>query len=394
MNQSQRTAPSPVGAGGSGVAAIGVDGRDSLQVGRLSDEVRAAIRVSYALRRVPEPSIRSLLPRPTPPMVGDIVLARVSGIGKNATLDLANGRRCVLHPGDLIAAVFGHRYATLQFEGYAAAEADDCHLLSAGGLCGLVASKHDTMPDPTRLRLEGALGDADGRLLRLRTFRLPPLPPRPGAARPRVAVVVGTSMDSGKTHTARSLVLGLRRTGIRVACIKLTGTAASRDTFTLLDAGACVALDFLDGGFPSTYRSTLPDLLGLYHLLMEHAAAEGAAWVVIEIADGIIQGETAALLGSSGFTSSVDAWLLTATDALGAAGAVHLLRDRAITPLAVSGLVSRSALGRREVEAATRIPCVTAGGLAAGELNAGLPVESPAVGRRRRSGEQSALTLG
>src|SRR5215472_15444798 len=31
----------------------------------------------------------------------------------------ADGRRCALHPGDFIVAVFGNRYATLQFEGHA-----------------------------------------------------------------------------------------------------------------------------------------------------------------------------------------------------------------------------------------------------------------------------------
>lgn len=366
----------------------------STEIGQpLPEHTRSAMRISYALRRVPASSFRRLLPRPEPPQVGDIVLARVETIGKNVALDLPTGRRCGLHPGDFIAVVFGNRYATLQFEGYARCDGDRCDLLSVGGLCGLVASKHDTVPDPSRLRIEGALGDADGRPLRLQDAAVPD-GPRPGHGRPRIVVVLGTAMDAGKTHTARSVILGLRREGAKVAGIKLTGTAAGRDTFAMLDAGACVALDFVDGGLPSTYLCPLSDLLTLYRRLVDHAAAQGATWVVVEIADGVIQGETAALLASTRFGTSVDAWLLAANDALGVAGAVGLLRPLGIKPLAVSGIVSRSVLGRREVEACTQIPCLTAAELEEGALNHRLKAAAPPRGLRVLSGEQPAVTLG
>jgi len=103
----------------------------------LTDEMKANMRVSYALRWVPRASMATLLPCPVSPQAGDIALAKLEKIGKNATLELANGRRCTLHEGDLLAVVFGNRYATLQFEGYARANGDSCDLLSMGGLCGL-----------------------------------------------------------------------------------------------------------------------------------------------------------------------------------------------------------------------------------------------------------------
>ena len=359
----------------------------------LAEHTRSAMRISYALRRVPASSFRRLLPAPEPPQVGDVVLARVETIGKNVALDLATGRRCALHPGDLIAVVFGNRYATLQFEGYARSEGDRCDLLSVGGLCGVVASKHDTVPEPSRLRIEGALGNADGRPLRLQDFALPE-GARVGHGRPRVVVVLGTAMDVGKTYTARSVIHGLGRAGLQVAGVKLTGTAAGRDTFAMLDAGACAALDFVDGGLPSTYLCALSDLLALYRRLVDHAAGQGAAWVVVEIADGIIQGETAALLASTRFATSVDAWLLAANDALGVVGAVGLLSPLGIRPLAVSGIVSRSPLGRREVEASTQIPCLTAAELEEGGLNHRLNAAAPPRGLKVLSGEQPAVTLG
>jgi hypothetical protein len=363
----------------------------SLEIGKpLPPAVRSAVRVSYGLRRVPASRWHMLLPRRDPPQVGDVALARVEAVGKNTALDLASGRRCKLHSGDLIGVVFGHRYATLQFEGYARSDGDHCDLLSGGGLCGLVASKHDTMPDPTRLRIEGALGDERGQPLRLQNFTVRERSST-GLKRPKVAVVLGTSMDSGKTHTALSVIQGLERRGVAVAGIKLTGTAAGTDTLAMLDAGACVALDFVDGGLPSTFRCTVGDLLDLYRLLLDHAAAQSAEWAVVEIADGVIQGETAALLASTRFLSTVEAWFLAANDALGALGAVGLLRPKGIVPLAISGMVSRSALARREVETATGIPCVAAAELQAGALNARLLAAAPPRGLRAVSGEYPAI---
>jgi hypothetical protein len=305
--------------------------------------------------------------------LGDIVLAQVEQIGKNRRLELINGRPATLHEGDLVAVVYGNRYATHQFEGHAAANGIFCDLLSMGGLCGLVQSKHATVPEPTKLRSLGAIGDAQGQPLRLSDFALLPVS---ATSQPRVLVVCGTSMDAGKTHTAASLIVGLRRQGQQVAAIKLTGTVSGRDTWNMLDAGASPTLDFVDGGFPSTYLCSLESLLQLYHLLLAHAALQGAEFAVIEIADGLLQDETAALLQCPAFTTSVSAWLLATSDPLAATGGVYMFRDWGIEPLAISGLISMSPLGMREVQGATGVKCVTAEELQRGELNERLTAKS------------------
>ncbi len=184
-------------------------------------------------------------------------------------------------------------------------------------------------------------------------------------------------MDAGKTYTVASTITGLRRSNFNVAGIKLTGTAAGRDTWSMLDAGACAALDFVDGGYPSTYLCPLPELLDLYRLLTAQAAAQGADWIVVEIADGLVQKETAALLRSPAFTSTVDAWLLAASDPLAAVGGVAQLKLWGIEPVAVSGLVSMSPLAMREVTEATGRPCMPAKALQRGELTSALLKDQP-----------------
>ncbi|GHO90137.1 DUF1611 domain-containing protein [Reticulibacter mediterranei] len=333
----------------------------------LTDEIRMRMRIAYALRNVPEEKLACLLPCSAFPQPGDMVLTRLETIGKNTHLELTDGRRATLHKDDLLAVVFGNRYAPLQFEGYARMRGDRCDLLSMGGLCGLFESKHDSVAEPSRLRLLGAFGDAEGQRLTLQSFALPP-PPQGPTRYPLLIAVCGTLMDAGKTHTAMSLIIGLRRHGYRVAAIKLTGTATGTDRWTMLDAGASEVLEFLDGGWPSTYLCTVEDLLDLSHLLLSHISAHGTDCTVIEIADGLLQRETAALLQTARFTRMIDAWVLAASDPLGVVGALSLLRRWQIEPLAISGRVSMSALNRQETEAATGLPCLTAQQLQTGEI--------------------------
>jgi hypothetical protein len=69
-----------------------------------------------------------------------------------------------------------------------------------------------------------------------------------------------------------SVTVRLRAGHQRVAGIKLTAAAAGRDTWNLLDAGAVRALDFVDGGLPSTCLCGLEALRSLWDLLLSHAA--------------------------------------------------------------------------------------------------------------------------
>jgi hypothetical protein len=354
----------------------------------LTDDIKNSMRISYALRRVPQSNFATLLPLPASPQRGDLALAKLEKIGKNAAVELANGRRCALHEGDLLAVVFGNRYATLQFEGYARRVGKSCDLLSMGGLCGLVESRHSKAAEPSRLSLLGALGNHDGVPLSLGYFALRPADYE---VPPRIVAVCGTSMDAGKTHTVMSLIIGLRQQGERVAGVKLTGTATGKDTWNMLDAGACLALDFIDGGLPSTYGCSLDELLRLHHLLISRAAAAEASWMVVEIADGLLQGETAALLRSPRFTATVDAWVLAAGDPVGAVGGYQILRDWGIRPSAISGLTTMSALAIREVHAGTKLPCLTAGELQAGALNVRLTGSSELMIPPRQPDATAAL---
>ena len=166
--------------------------------------------------------------------------------------------------------------------------------------------------------------------------------------------VFGASMNAGKTTAAVSLAHGLSRAGFAVAGVKATGTGLFGDFNAFEDAGIR-ALDFADAGMASTYRMPLERIERGFRKLVGEAAHAGAEIVVVEIADGVFQYETAALLKNSMIRDRLDGLLLAAPDALGSVDGVEALRRQGLRPLAVSGLVTRSPLAVREAVAATGI---------------------------------------
>jgi hypothetical protein len=158
-----------------------------------------------------------------------LLLAEVTQLGQHDGVQLESGRRAQLYLGDRIVACLGNRYAPDQFEGIAKIEnGQDCELLAGGGVAGVVRHRHGRMRAATGLRVLGVLGDADGAPVNIARYALPLPEPRP-CDRPAIPVmlVVGSSMNAGKTTACASLIHGLARNGWRVGAVKITGTGRS-----------------------------------------------------------------------------------------------------------------------------------------------------------------------
>jgi hypothetical protein len=319
---------------------------------------------SYATRRVPRAELATLVDGQRTPRPGDLVLARVESLGHHDGVERPTGRRATLFPGDEVVLAYGHRYAPDQFEAEVPDDLGSCNLVAAGGLAARVCSQHAATRPATELNPVGLLADDDGRPVNLADWALPPAP----AARrqPPVVVVVGTSMNAGKTTTVTGLIRGFAAGGQRVGAAKVTGTAAGKDLWQMRDAGADPVLDFSDAGHASTYLVESAKVLEIVETLTGHLRAAAVDAIVLEVADGLYQRETAALLASPAFAASVDAVLFAAGDAMGAAAGVAWLRQRGLPVRAVSGVVSSSPLGAREAELATSLPVLTKAQLQAG----------------------------
>jgi hypothetical protein len=319
------------------------------------------IKYSFTTRAIPLDEMASVTPMYDPPRIGDLVLAEVLKLGRNYRIEVRTGVMMYMFPGDHIVCAFGNRYATDQYEGYVPTRpVEACDLLSAGGACGEVVSRHASMVDPTRLRIVGLVSDKDGLPINQRAFGLPPhaVGERPGSTA-EVILVVGSSMNSGKTTTAGALARALGRANFSVAAGKITGTAAGKDAFFYEACGARPVLDFTSAGYPSTYMLGLEELLGIYNGILGALRASNPDYIILEIADGILQRETRMMLGSGTIRDSVDHVFFAASDSLSAEHGVRSMREYGLPLRAVAGAVTQSPLASREAEEAVGIPCMS-----------------------------------
>lgn len=325
----------------------------------------------------------STIPATGTPSAGDLLLARVDTIGHHDGLQLPNGRRKQLFVGDVIVVAYGNRYACNQFEALVPDTMGPCHLVAGGGIAGRVVSCHDRIvKGPTHITPLGLLANANGERANLRHYALEPSG-TVGAPSPTVVAVVGTAMDSGKTQTSAYLVRGLIAAGLRVGYAKVTGTGAGGDTWLLKDAGADPVLDFTDAGMASTYLVSPEEIDAILVTLTTHIAHRGVDAIVVEVADGIFQRETSALLRSPVFNRVVGGTVLAARDAMGASAGVTWLRAQSPPVLALSGLLSASPLQSAEVKEATGIPVYNRENLAVASTAMAL------IGPAQRKHEQS-----
>lgn len=303
------------------------------------------------------------------PHAGDVVLARVHRIGQHAAIMLPDGRRASLFEGDEILVAYGDRYAPDQFEAEVPDNLSLTNLVAAGGLAGTAISAHSKMAAPTQLEPLGLLTDTHGVVTLRRCAPLATVAPQDAqglgrVGKPLVIAVLGTSMNSGKTTTVASIVRGLSQAGLVVAAGKVTGTGAPGDPGLFRDSGASRVLDFTDFGYGSTYRLEHEQVQALLVSLIDELAAAGPDVVVVEIADGLFQGETARLVKDPLFKAHIDKVVFAAGEALGAVAGQRLLTGLGLAPVAISGMLTASPLAKREAASSLDVPVLGKGELA------------------------------
>lgn len=325
------------------------------------------IKWPYATHLVERGEVCGLLPPLDETRPGALLLARVVTIGKHRDLEDRHGRRMALFPGDVFVAVLGNRYATDQFEAIARCSGTTGHIVGIGGVCGEVVSMNNRMLEPTVIEWLGRLAGPDGEPLDLQRYRVPDAP-RGRHRRPTTILSLGASMNAGKTTTAVQMVRSLTVAGHRVAAAKITGTACRKDPNYLADTGAVAVLDFTDAGWPSTAGCSREELLAIAARLRNAVEEHRPDFVVLEIADGIVQRETAILLEDAGFRASVDAVTFAAADALACESGVKRLAGLGYHVLATAGIVANGRLGIAEAERASGIRCLDGPSILSGAL--------------------------
>ena len=326
----------------------------TLNLEPLSVERLEQAKWAYTTRRINQDRPFQLLSGAIIPEAGDLVLASVEELGQHKRLELVSSRRATLFEGDEIVVAYGNRYAPDQFEGIVPDHLGACRLVAAGGVAARLLNRHDKVRSATRIKPLGLLADADGHRINLNSSRLPKADQID--TDPLVLVVAGTSMNSGKTTTCANLVKGFVRQKIKVAAAKFTGTGAGADYRSLVDAGANPVFDFIDAGYVSTYRVHRDVLHDIVMTLGAEMAASGPDVIIVEVADGLLQRETARLFATPSFTDWIDGVIFAANDALGAQAGISWLTARQLPVFAITGVLTSSALARREAEDICGLP--------------------------------------
>ncbi|MEP7128203.1 MAG: hypothetical protein ABI729_05020 [Chitinophagales bacterium] len=307
------------------------------------------------------------------PIAGDVGIFEVITLGRHESIQGEDKRITAIFENDFIIAAFADRYATSQFEGYVPEHSMELYdILGAGGAIGVVKSKNASLKDvePTKIRLIGYCCDETGKVINTKWYRKQRVKFSgivPNHA--KIILSVGSTMDSGKTTTAAFVARGLKLTGKKVAFIKFTGTCFTKDKDFVLDCGADVSTDFSDIGFPSTFMCEKEDLLDLYQTLLDSIAPENPDFIVMEIADGLMQRETNFLLKTRAFMATIHSVVFSCGDSLSAFQGFDILQQLGITPALISGRFTMSPLLIEEVKANCAVPVLTIEQIMTGKFN-------------------------
>ena len=212
--------------------------------------------------------------------MGDYIVGEVNPDPSRLPIELYNGRMINVAEGDLVIGARGTRHATLEATGDWTEIGPDgeMHALTGAGLMGKVSSRSSLLPPLLSLTYRGHV-QLDDLRTNMQDFAGPE---SEHAFSLPVVLIYGTSMSSGKTTVGRIIIRQLKKLGLRVVGVKLTGAGRYRDILSLHDAGADHIFDFVDVGLPSTicppgvFREVAQRLLG-------RIAQETADVAVIEV---------------------------------------------------------------------------------------------------------------
>lgn len=330
------------------------------------------IKKAIICRNVESTTINKSIKKTHQPIAGDVAVFKVKEIGKHKNLQCVGGNNRYIIPGDLIMATFGNRYATEQMEGKIPDSYQTTyHILGQGGAIGVLEEMHQKFEliGPTTLSLVGYVVDENGNVINTKnihkvfnTFKLSE------TNDPKIIFSLGTSMDSGKTTSAAFLANGLKKANKKVAYIKLTGTVYTKDRNFVKDYGADVCIDFSDFGFPSTYMCSTHELKSLLANTLKYVNQFSPDYVIIEIADGLLQRETWSLIHNKTILESVYGVIFSSMDSMSAIAGAKLLSDLNYHVIGVTGLFTTSPLLVNEVKLKSNYPVLTSNELTSANI--------------------------
>lgn len=283
---------------------------------------------------------------------GDYVAVEmVPGEHESYTVETPDGSPVDIWPGDVLVGALGTRAATLEATGSWEAVGEDMkmHSLTSAGVIGRMTSKSIDSGPVIEVRY---LGHAvrEGRAVNMADFITPT---ESRALEAPVILIIGTSMDSGKTVAAVAIVRELVAMGLKVTGAKVTGVGRLRDTLAMKHAGASDIFDFVDVGLPSSVVPT-DEYRDRLNLLTAKIQATEPDVVVIEAGASPLEpyrGEVA----METLADSVTCTVLCASDPYAVMGVMNAFEMR---PDLVTGRCTSTLAGIELIDRLVGVPAI------------------------------------
>ena len=286
---------------------------------------------------------------------GDYVVGEVDlPSGKIPYIELTTGRMVEILHGDLVVGAFGIRRATLEVVGdWQHIQADNrMEALTEGGLFGKATSVSFIVDNLPALIYKGHI-TRNGQKICMKDF-VPKVEITPYQC-PTI-MMIGTSMSSGKTTTARVIIHELKRAGFKVVGAKFAGAGQYHDILTMKDAGAVKTFDFINVGLPSSicdpedYRVSLQQLLSLI-------SAEKPDVVLAEVGASPFEPYNGSIVLEE-IKDQICCTIMCASDPYAVVGVSQCF---GLTPDVISGIVTANTAGIELVEKLTGIRAIGIG---------------------------------
>ena len=295
------------------------------------------------------------------PEIGDVIYGQIIRIGQHSKIENKNGRLHNLYDGLKTIFVFGNRYATDYYEGIIPDSFQpEIDMISRSGVICKTVNKNTNIKDPTIIKILGYVLNENEEIVNTRKHFLSKnnrKKDNKDKERAKLILNIGTSMNAGKSMTAATCCRCLKAANYSVMGSKITGTASLKDILNMQDSGAETINDFTFLGFPSTYLLEEKDLLDIFKYIENKCDSSSYKYWIVEIADGVIQRETAILLKNETIRKRIHKLILSTPDCFSAIGGTKVLKEKFdLVPDAISGVCSSSPLGVIELKSILNIP--------------------------------------
>ena len=285
-----------------------------------------------ALRRIEQ--FDRLSWQAVPGVEGCVGVFRFPPDAEPVILEAVTGRSMTIIGNDIFLATPGHRESVRWTVGGVPASGllpgQDYWILSESGVVGQLFDQSKEFKSYLgKAQYLGAVAGPDGRTVLLKDYAIPFAPGTPDAQAP-VYLVLGTSVDVGKTTAGLTLVRTLLSQGHQhVTVLKATGTTCVTE--------AAMYRDCIDFGLPTTFPSARPDAADYSAHALDVCLSRPADAVVIECGGDFMGTCVPEFLQTLRPRRSRYTTILAAADVSGAIGAKQILQAMGISLNLITG---------------------------------------------------------